>query len=67
MGRKDAKINKIYFLPVELTHYCGGRRDETNDYGTFNKCRVVTNEGTENTTIFMILYLKVKIAFLKIF
>jgi len=39
------------------------RKDNTNYCDTLNKCRIVTNESTENTATFMILYLKIEIDF----
>ena len=59
MGRKE----KFTMFPASGIDKIVRRKDNTNYCDTLNKCRIVTNESTENTATFMILYLKIEIDF----
>lgn len=45
LERKGANISKMFpaILQMRLTYCCGGGRDNTSYYDTFNKCIVMTN------------------------
>ena len=62
------KEGKIYYVSCQCNrHKIVRRKENTNYCDTLNKCRIVTNESTENTATFMIPYFKSEIDFLKIF
>ena len=62
------KEGKIYYVSCQWNrHKIVRRKENTNYCDTLNKCRIVTNESTENTATFMIPYFKSEIDFLKIF